>query len=307
MKLGFCLPQMGEAATAEAVREVAKRAEELGYDSLWVQQRLIRPLQPQTGYPGSADGQLPPQYRWVLDPFLTLTLAAAVTSRIKLGTSIIVFAYHSPVDTAKRVATLDVFSEGRTVFGLGLGWSKDEYDASGAPFQGRGAREAEYIRALKALWGPDPVEFAGKFYTIPRSEAGPKPVQRPHPPIVLAAFTPAGIARAGRLCQGWHPIAFLPFDTLAQGVKAVRAAAQQAGTDPKSLLFPIRVFPTLTDQPMKDGRMPFQGSLEQLQEDAQRAEEVGITELVIETNFLPDIKDTRDFLRHLETFRKLAS
>ena len=307
MKLGFCLPQMGEAATAEAVREVAQRAEELGYDSLWVQQRLIRPLQPQTGYPGSPDGQLPPQYRWVLDPFQTLTLAAAVTSRIKLGTSIIVFAYHSPADTAKRVATLDVLSGGRMVFGLGLGWSKDEYDVSGQSFKARAARQEEYIRALKALWGTDPVEFKGKFYTVPRSEVGPKPVQKPHPPIVLATFTPAGMSRAGQLCQGWHPIAFLPFDTLAQGVQAVRTAAGQAGNDPKSLLFPIRVFPALTEQPIKDGRMPFQGSLEQLKEDAQRAEEAGITELVIETNFLPDIQGARDFLRHLETFRRLAA
>jgi len=307
LKIGFCLPQMTEAATPEAVRETARRAEELGYDSLWVQERLIRPLEPQTGYPGTPDGQLPPQYRWVLDPFETLTYAAAVTSRVKLGASVIVFAYHSPTDVAKKFATLDVLSGGRAVAGLGLGWSKDEYDASGTPFKNRGARQEEYIAALKALWGPDPVEFKGKYYTVPKSEVGPKPVQKPHPPLVLASFAPAGIMRAGRMCDGWHPIAAVPMAVLAQGVQAAKGAARAAGKDPETLSFPCRVFPMLTETAVQDGRMPFQGSLEQLREDARAAAEAGLTELVIETNFLPDIKGTDDFLRHLEAFRALTA
>ncbi|MBI1885777.1 MAG: TIGR03619 family F420-dependent LLM class oxidoreductase [Chloroflexi bacterium] len=307
MKLGFCLPQMGRAATPEAIREVARRAEELGYDSLWVQQRLLRPLQPQIPYPGSPDGSLPLQYRWVLDPFQTLTYAAAVTNRIRLGTSIIVYAYHSPADVAKRVATLDVLSGGRVVFGLGLGWNKDEFDASGAPYRNRGARQEEFIRAVTALWGDDPVEFKGRFYTMPKSEVGPKPLQRPHPPIVLASFVPAGIMRAGRLCDGWHPIAFLPFETLAQGVQTVKSAAKETGRDPNSLIFPARVnIFQVTDGPIKDGRMPFQGSLEQMKEDAKKAEEAGITELALETNFMPDVKSTADFLRYLEMLRGLT-
>ena len=127
MKLGFNLPQLGPAATPEAMVRAAKRAEELGYDSLWVTDRVLFPVEPQTPYMGSPDGSLPEAYKIVLDPLESLTYVAAHTTRIALGTSILDLPYYNPVMLARRLTTLDVLSGGRLRLGLGLGWSKDEF------------------------------------------------------------------------------------------------------------------------------------------------------------------------------------
>ena len=306
MKLGFCLPQMGSHVDGHSVREVAIRAEQLGYDTLWVQQRLLRPLKPQIPYP-SPDGSFPPQYANVLGPIETLVYAAAITSRIKLGTSVIVHAYHSPVSLAKSVASLDVLSGGRVIFGVGLGWNKDEFDASGTPYRNRGQRLEEYIRCLEAIWGPDPVEFRGRFYQVPWSEIGPKPLQKPRPPMLLGAFAPPAIMRAGRLTDGWIPVAWGPLEGVGQGIQAARQAAQEAGRDPAALQFPLVViFFAPPGEPLGADRQPFAGSLAQIKEDGKRAEELGVTELIFQTNFLPDVKGKADYLRYLELLRELG-
>lgn len=305
MKIGFCLPQMGAHVDAESIQAVAEKAEALGYAALWVQERLIRPLKPRAPYP-MGDGTIPPQYSNVMDPIATLTIAAAVTSRIKLGTSVIVYAYHSPVDMAKRIASLDVLSGGRVIFGIGLGWNVDEYVVSGLPYKHTGQRMDEYIACVKALWRADPVEFDGQFYQVPSSEFGPKPVQKPHPPILVAAFTPPGLKRAVALGDGWHPIAVIPWDQMAQGIQAVKARAKEAGKDPDKMEIPARCFPVVTPEAQGRDRQPFVGSMRQIKEDARKAAEVGITELVIETNFLPDVKGKEDHLRYVEMLREMA-
>jgi probable F420-dependent oxidoreductase len=195
MKLGFILPQIGPAASAEAIVSLAKRAEEIGYDSLWVTDRLLYPVQPQNPYPGTPDGALPEVYKNVFDPILALTFAAAHTSRVTLGTSVLVMSYRNPLLLAKSLATLDSLSGGRLQVGMGQGWSKDEHDAVGVSMRERSQRGDEVVQALKAVWGDDPVEFHGQFYQIPRSFVGPKPVQKPHPPIYLAAYTPGAMKR----------------------------------------------------------------------------------------------------------------
>src|SRR5215470_13624149 len=129
MKYGVSLPQIGTLASAKAIRTVAQRAEEIGYDSLWVLQRTLKPVQPQVPYPATPDGQLPDEYKIVFDPIETLTFAAAVTSRIRLGTSVIVLSNHNLLPLARRLATLDALSGGRLICGLGVGWSKDEVQA----------------------------------------------------------------------------------------------------------------------------------------------------------------------------------
>jgi alkanesulfonate monooxygenase SsuD/methylene tetrahydromethanopterin reductase-like flavin-dependent oxidoreductase (luciferase family) len=148
LKVGVSLPQAGQQATRENVIQMAKNAESEGFDSLWVFERLLWPINPQTPYPGSPDGNLPIESQIMLDPLETLTYVAANTNKIALGTSVIDMLFHNPVVLARRLATLDVLSEGRSIAGFGIGWSKDEYQASNIPFQNRGKRADEFIQVL---------------------------------------------------------------------------------------------------------------------------------------------------------------
>src|ERR671937_2772780 len=164
MKVGMLLPSAGQQATRENLVQAAKQAEEERFDSLWVWERLISPLKPQTPYPLTPDGSFPIEFQSLFEPLETLTFVAANTDKIALGTSIIDMLFHNPVVLARRFATLDVLSEGRAICGLGLGWSKDEYQASNIPFEHKGERADELIQVLKKIWIDDVVEFKGKFY-----------------------------------------------------------------------------------------------------------------------------------------------
>jgi alkanesulfonate monooxygenase SsuD/methylene tetrahydromethanopterin reductase-like flavin-dependent oxidoreductase (luciferase family) len=170
LKIGIVLPQVGQRATKENVILMANLAEKEDIDSLWVFERLLWPLNPQTPYPGSPDGSLPVEGQKVLDPLETLAFVAANTSKIALGTSVIDMLFHNPVILARRFATLDVLSEGRIIAGLGIGWSRDEYRVSNVPFSNRGRRADEFIQALKRIWTDEVVEFKGEFYNIPASK-----------------------------------------------------------------------------------------------------------------------------------------
>ena len=161
MKVGITLPQAGHQATRENVVRMAQNAEKEGFNSLWVFERLLWPINPQTPYPGRQDGSLPIDWQNVFDPLETLTYVAANTDRITLGASVIDMLFHNPVILARRFATLDVLSEGRTICGLGIGWSKDEYQVSNIPFKERGKRADEFIQTLKRIWTDDVVEFKG--------------------------------------------------------------------------------------------------------------------------------------------------
>ncbi|HXH82525.1 MAG TPA: TIGR03619 family F420-dependent LLM class oxidoreductase, partial [Candidatus Tectomicrobia bacterium] len=183
--LGFGLPVAGAWATPDALVAVALRAEALGYRSLWVFQRLLYALEPKDEYYGVPGPRWPAAFERVLDPLATLAWAAAHTRTIRLGVSVLNVPFYTPVVLAKQLATLDVLSGGRLDVGLGLGWSRDEYEAAGVPWARRGARADEFIRCLKAVWTQEEVEFRGEFFRVPRSRVAPRPVQRPHPPLLL--------------------------------------------------------------------------------------------------------------------------
>ena len=195
LKIGLVLPQAGEQATTENIIHMAKTAEQEDFDSLWVFERLLWPLKPQTPYPGTLDGSLPIEYQSIFDPIETLSFVAANTSKIALGTSVIDMLFHNPVILARRFATLDVFSGGRAVCGLGIGWSKDEYQSANVPFSSKGKRADEFIQVLRKIWSEDVVEFKGQYYNIPESKIGPKPIQKPNIPIYLGGFSPNTFAR----------------------------------------------------------------------------------------------------------------
>lgn len=305
MRIGFELPNIGPAASPESIVGVAQRAEALGYDSLWVIERLLFPVQPQTPYVATADGSLPEAYKISLGPLETLTFAAAHTSRIALGTSVLDIPFYNPVLLARSLSALDVLSGGRLRVGLGLGWSKDEYDAVGAEMKARGRRASEFIRVLKAVWTSDPVEFHGEFYHLPKSFIQPKPVQKPHPPIYLAAFSPAGLKRAATLANGWFPVG-IPVDGMRQMISGLKDMARQAGRNPDELEVVVRANLMVTDQPLGDQRWIFAGSVNEIKADIAATRDLGVAEVVFDPTFSPDGASLAGFLSRMEQIRQLV-
>jgi probable F420-dependent oxidoreductase len=286
MKIGFSLPNIGPIGTAEAVTKVAQRAEALGYHSLWTIERLLYPLNLQRPYPGTPDGSLPEIYKHSLDPLEALTFVAGQTKKIKLGTSVLDMPYYNPVTLARRLSTLDFLSNGRLLVGLGLGWSKDEMDATGADMTKRGALADEFLQVLKTIWTTNPVEFRGKFYNIPKSYINPKPVQKPHPPIYLGAFVPAALKRLANVADGWNPV-FLPIPVMAQMFESIKQMAKEAGRDPSAMIMVVHAILELTDKPLGKDRPIFSGSFDQITEDVLGCANIGVSEIFFDPAFSP--------------------
>jgi probable F420-dependent oxidoreductase len=284
MKLGFSLPVAGAWATPANQVRVAQEAERLGYHSLWVLQRLLYPVTPQNDYPPMPGQQWPAAFESVADPVVSLAFVAGVTSRIRLGTSVLVMPYYTPVMLAKQLATLDRVSAGRLDVGLGIGWSRDEYDAVGVPYEKRGKRADEFLRCLKAIWTEDPVEFHGELYQVRRAFVRPRPVQVPHPPIIVGGYGMAAVRRAVTFGDGFNG-GNVPFDRVAPLVQALREEAERAGRDPARLQIVCRGMFRPYDAPRGRVRRPLFGSLQEIIEDVRRYAELGLTELFLEANF----------------------
>jgi probable F420-dependent oxidoreductase len=298
MRIGIALPHIGPQATPDTLIRAAWRAEALGYDTLWVLERELYRLRPRTPYWGSADGRLPEPYQRVFAPLETLAFVAAYTNRIGLGTSVLDMPFYNPLILARQLATLDVLSEGRLRVGLGQGWM-EEFEATGASLEDRGRRADEFIRVLETVWGDDPVSFEGECFRIPSSIVLPKPAQRPRPPIYLAAFAPAAVARVGRLAAGWNP-ARIPAAEMARTMDTIRATARAAGRDPDRLELIVRANLEVTEAPLGDGRAIFAGSLDEIEEDVRAVHAIGATELFFDPNFSADSATADGYFRHLE-------
>lgn len=306
MQLGFALPNIGPIATIEAVTKVAQRAEALGYASLWTVERLIHPVKPQTPYPATPDGSLPEPYRRVLDPLDTLTYIAPLTKKIKLGTSVLDIPYYQPVVLARRLSTIDYLSSGRLRVGLGLGWSKDEMDATGADMTKRGALADEFLQVLKAMWTANPVEFHGKFYNIPKCYIDLKPVQKPHPPIYMAAFVPAALKRLATMTDGWNPV-LIPAAGMAEMFGTIRQMAKDAGRDPASLVMIVRALLNLTDKPLGNDRGIFCGSFDQIADDVKACAAIGASEVFFDPAFGEGGQSLDRWLSMLDQFQSLMT
>ena len=278
MKVGMFLPQIGEYATKENILYIAKEAEKEGIDSVWVLDRLLWPLNPQTPYGATPDGILPVDFQNVFDPLTILTYVAGVTKRILLGTSIIDMLFESPVLLAKRLATLDILSDGRTINGLGIGWSKDEYEASGVPYKDKGSRADEFLQVLKKIWTDEIVEFKGQFYNIPASRIGPKPLQRPHPPILLGGFSPKTFSRIVNHANGWIGVAgFGPLEQLEQVINGLKENARKNDRDPSKISIYIGSYPNVLESSVAPNkiRSPMSGTIEQIGNDIEQIKAMG--------------------------------
>jgi probable F420-dependent oxidoreductase len=314
LKVGLVLPQAGQQATRENVIQMAKNAESEGFDSLWVFERLLWPINPQTPYVATPDGSLPMEYQIMLDPLETLTYVAANTNKIALGTSVIDMLFHNPVILARRFATLDILSQGRSIAGFGIGWSKDEYQASNIPFQNRGKRADEFVQVLKRIWTDDVVEFKGKYYNIPASKIGPKPIQKPHPPVYLGGFSPNTFSRIVNYdTNGWLAVVGGPLEYLDNTIKTIKDIANKANKDPNKfkviLLAHLNVALDSKSQSTttnEDQRFPFTGTIDQISNDIKRIKQMDIDHIIFGYVFVPIGRDVNKMLDLTKQLAKFA-
>jgi probable F420-dependent oxidoreductase len=280
MQIGFGAPVSGAWATPQNLASFAVRAEQAGYASLWSFQRLIVP----------AESAMEPVYRSVLDPYAALAFAAAVTSRIRLGTAVVNLPFVSPAYLAKQAASLDVLSAGRHDVGLGIGWMPEEFAATGADMARRGARTAEYVSVLRNLWTRDISEFSGEFYTVPRGRMAPKPVQPGGPPVLLGGMARPALERIGRIADGWLTSSRTDLSRIGDGISVVRESAEAAGRDPATLRVICRGVVRAgaeAQAPDGSGRLLLSGTADQIREDTAWLSERGVTELFYDLNWDP--------------------
>ncbi|WP_343075763.1 TIGR03619 family F420-dependent LLM class oxidoreductase [Streptomyces roseirectus] len=234
----------------DQVAHYAREAEKLGAASLWVGDRVLAAVQPAVGYGGSGD-TIPWQMNAALDPFVALSVAAAVTERALLGTNTLIVPWYPPLLLARSLTGIDVVSRGRLVAGFGTGWSPDEYEGVGVPWKERGARLDECLDVLESVWTSDPVaRHDGPHTSFPEARIGPKPAQRPRPPVYLSAFAPASRRRAARRADGILPVAVVtpggaydPAEVVAAPLDQVRRLAETEGRDPSAVRAILRVNP----------------------------------------------------------------
>jgi len=305
MNLGINIPQMGAPAGAENIVRVAQKAEEMGFATVWTTERLLFPANPRTPYAGTPDGSLPEAYRIVFDPLETLGWAAAHTTKIGIGTSVLDIPYYNPVMLARRVSTLDQLSGGRVKLGLGLGWSIDEMEAAGANPKVRGKRADEFLEVLHTIWKDDKPEYNGKYFKLAPSTILPKPVQKPHPPIYLAAFAPAALNRIARLGDGWLPVA-LPVEAMRQMFAALQGMAKEAGRDPAEIRLIVRANIEVRAESRGEAGWIFTGTRDEIKADIAAVRELGAEEIHFDPSLSDAGKSVQAFLDTIELVRELA-
>lgn len=291
--VGLCLPQLGPHVTVDVVAEFARRAEALGYSGLWVQDHFMYALAPTRGY-GGKDMLPPDQYKSVWAPTETLAFVAGITSSVVLGTSILVAGNHWPVSLAQRLATIDQMSKGRLIVGLGVGWSAEEHVASGTDITERGRRIDDFIPALLACWGADPVSHAGDFFDVPSSCVNPKPYAGRRPKLLSGMWSAQGLERTARWFDAWNP-AGLPI-TRVQKMVAAMDAQRDAGRAGLEVYYRSFV-------QAPSGQSPADGdNMAALVADAVAAREAGFADVCIEHNFWSSIQSPDDWVSIPEKF-----
>ena len=232
MEFGLhCSLGLGLNPTPEDYVRVARRAEELGYHSLWLGDHIVIPERIAAPYPYTEDGSAGfPRRTPFPDPFVMLGYIAGQTRKILLGTSVIIVPYRNPLHVAKAVATVDLVSGGRFLFGVGVGWLKEEFEALGEKFEERGKRTREYLQIMKTLWQGEPASFQGEFFRFPEVHAVPRPVQQPHPPIIFGGESPAALRRVADLGDGWQP-GLVSLQVLQKAVSQLKELVVKRGRD----------------------------------------------------------------------------
>ncbi|MEU4448170.1 LLM class F420-dependent oxidoreductase [Actinosynnema sp. NPDC050801] len=286
MKLGLQLTQRADTGHARDVAAQARRAEEIGYHSLWAYERVLFPQEPADGMYGLPGLPWDPYYEYCADPLTVLTLAAAHTDRVSLGTGLLVGPLRGGLHLARALATLDVATGGgRVVAGLGAGWSSDEYRAAGVDFTTRGRTLDELTDSLRALWGPNPVNYQNSTITITDAAVNPKPVDRI--PVMFGGASEAAFRRVARKGDGWIPVG-VTGEVLAAGWRRVTELTEAEGRDPAELRLVLAAIVYLSPTPAGPDRMPFQGSLDQVLDDLAQAAKAGAHEVTLSLDRGPE-------------------
>ena len=308
MDFGFALPGRGPLATPDILIKLARAADDLRYSSIFVTDHVVIPASQSAPYPYSPTGKFTGDWsHGYLEPLTLMSYLAGETSRVRLGTSVLVIPYRNPVVTAKMLATLDVLSGGRIILGAGVGWFKEEFEAlHSGPFERRGAITDEYLQLMRACWTREPVDWPGAFYRMGPVSAMPKPRQRGGIPIWVGGHTDAALRRAGELSDGWHPIGLRPPAMLLpeeyrDKVAIVRDWARKAGRDPKvvtlSFRCPLDVV-SKRSKPAAGDRQLFRGTASEVIADLKTYQALGVTHFV----FDPVAPDLRGWLAIMGRF-----
>lgn len=283
MQTGFIAVGMGLMAEPEVMSLAAETAEQAGFHSIWAPEHIVLLDRYASKYPYSADGKFPSANMQVeiLDPFAALTFIAAQTKTIRLGTGICLVPERNPLTTAKEVATLDKLSGGRFDFGVGIGWLEEEFAALGIPWARRAARTREYLHVMKKLWTEEETAFEGDFCSFPSVRSYPKPVQKPHPPIIFGGESEPALKRAGEVGDGWFGMNVSIADAKTKITK-VKEYARAAGRNPDTLQISISpgVGTTLT------------------RDDLKRAQDAGVQQLIV-GSFPADLQAVKDDMNRL--------
>ena len=311
MKYGIILPEGGPMARPGKLDVMAGKAEELGYDSLSVGDRILMPRGIDLTYPYDESGEYPDRGSGESMELLTLmAFLAGRTSRIRLVSAVVVVPHRNPLLAAKALATLDVLSQGRLVVGIGVGWMREEFEALGLPpFAERGAVTDEYLRAFKELWTSDNPRFEGKYVSFDNISFLPHPVQKPHPPIWVGGESRPALRRTAELANGWYPLGgnpLYPVDTpqqLEAAIQRLASYARRFGRDPAEIevIYGPRQLEIKKDSDGSgDGRLPFVGTSDQVASDIRSYQEMGVDSLVFD--FIGQSEDVDEAQARMEEF-----
>ncbi len=288
MKFGVCLPQYGREVQLEDLHDASADAEALGFDSVWVSDHVVTPEHLQ--------GTIGPTF---LDAFVVLSHVSAMTTMVKLGTTVMVTPYRNPLVAAKIISTLDLLSGGRTILGVGAGGAPDEFAALGIPEAQRGARTDEYLQAMIQLWTTDPSSFRGRHVSFEGVRFAPKPLQQPHPPILVGGRSDAALRRAVRFGDGWHPTG-MALDLLKERMATLSTMSFEAGriAPPETTIHQSISFDPFGG--VGEQRRTGRGSPEQIADDLAVYGDLGIPMVVC--NFRA--ANTNETRRAMETFAR---
>ena len=302
MEYGFYLPNSGAGAEPDALADIAKLGDRLGFYCMVMPDHILQPNQINSTYPysltgdilaagQSGDGEWPEQ-------ITTLAYLAGVTERIRLVTSVMIIPYRNPILTAKMLSTLDMLSKGRLILGAGVGWMEEEFELLDAPpFAERGAVTNEYLQAFIELWTKDDPKFEGKYVNFSDITFLPKPVQKPYPPIWIGGQSKPAIRRAAQIGDCWHPVGAIPAaplepEELAENLVLLYQYAEKAGRDPATIQVSVKA--PLYDAGDSSGpRRRFSGSSDEVRQDIQTYSDVGVTHLIFDFR-TGDPKQTED-------------
>lgn len=300
MKYGVVLPQFGKFASQDAIRRMAQGAEALGWDSVWFTDHIV--------VPNDLTGRMSETF---YELFATMGYVAGCTSRVKLGTTVVVLPYRHPLLTAKQVATLDHLSGGRIILGVAFGWNREEYEMLGVPFAKRGQRADECLAAMKECWTAEHPRFEGEFYRFSDFAFSPKPLQRPHPPIWIGGNDHRSLQRAVDFGDGWHPISGprlrFSIPVFQSRIDELKRLAEAKGRDPGELA--ISLHTTLAfDMAVEMEGDPFTliGSTDEITRNVETCRELGVSHLILSCWYgIPSLLESGtvdSFLRTLERF-----